>query len=46
MMSEQQIIDLYAGRKMTIREIAHAAGKTYRKVRWILVKAGYHYGKI
>ena len=45
-MTDQQIIQLYAARMMTIRELAQAAGRPFKEVRWILVKAGYHYGKI
>lgn len=41
-MTEEQIITIYAARRMTIREIANASGLSYETVRQILVKAGYH----
>lgn len=44
-MINQQIIDLYAARKMTIREIAKASGRSYSNVRNVLTNAGYHFSK-
>lgn len=44
-MTDQKIIEIYAARKMTIRELAVASGKSYNYVRLVLVKAGYHNGK-
>lgn len=44
-MNDQQIIDVYAARKMTIREIAKASGRSYADVRKVLTFAGYHFSK-
>lgn len=44
-MNDQQIIDVYAARKMTIREIAKASGRSYADVRKVLTVAGYHFTK-
>ena len=44
-MTETQIIDTYAKRKMTIREIAKASGRSYANVRKVLTGAGYHFSK-
>ncbi len=44
-MSNQQIVDVYAARKMTIREIAKASGLSYSYVRKVLTDAGYHFSK-
>lgn len=44
-MNDQQIIDVYAARKMTIREIAKASGRSYADVRKVLTFAGYHFTK-
>ena len=44
-MSDQQIIDTYAARKMTIREMAKASGRSYEDVRRVLTNAGYHFSK-
>ena len=44
-MSNQEIIDVYAARKMTIREIAKASGRSYSDVRKVLTGAGYHFTK-
>lgn len=44
-MSDQQIIDIYAARKMTIREIAKVSGRSIEAVRKVLTKAGYHFSK-
>ena len=44
-MTNQQIIDTYAARKMTIREMAKASGRSYEDVRRVLTNAGYHFSK-
>ena len=44
-MTNQQIIDTYAARKMTIREMAKASGQSYEDVRRVLTNAGYHFSK-
>lgn len=44
-MTDAQIIQTYADRKMTIREIANATGKSYNYVRRVLTGAGYHFSK-
>ena len=44
-MTDTQIIDTYAKRKMTIREIAKASGRSYEDVRKVLTGAGYHFSK-
>jgi hypothetical protein len=41
-MSDQQIIEKYAAREMTIRELAAASGRGYEDVRRVLTNAGYH----
>jgi len=43
-MTDQEIIETYALRKMTIRQLARKIGRSYEYVRKILVKAGYHNG--
>ncbi len=44
-MTDTQIIDTYAKRKMTIREIAKASGRSYEDVRKVITGAGYHFSK-
>lgn len=44
-MSEQKIIDTYAARRMTTREIAKASDRSYANVRKVLTGAGYHFTK-
>lgn len=44
-MTETQIIQVYADRRMTIREIAKASGRSYANVRKVLTGAGYHFSK-
>ena len=44
-MSDKQIIEIYAARKMTIREMAKGSGRSYDSVRRVLIDAGYHFGK-
>ena len=43
--TDKQIIDAYAARKMTIRDMAKASGRSYENIRQVLVAAGYHNGK-
>lgn len=44
-MTDKQIIDAYAARKMTIRDMAKASGRSYENVRQVLLAAGYYNGK-
>lgn len=44
-MTETQIIQVYADRRMTIREIAKVSGRSYANVRKVLTDAGYHFSK-
>lgn len=44
-MSDKQIIETYAARKMTIKEMAKDSGRGYNSVRKVLIDAGYHFGK-
>ena len=44
-MTDKQIIETYAARKMTIREMAKASGRSYDSVRKVLTGAGYHFSK-
>lgn len=44
-MTNDQIISIYSSRKMTIMEIAKAAGRSYWNVRRVLVRAGFQYGQ-
>lgn len=44
-MTDKQIIQTYAERKMTIREMAVASGRSYESVRKVLTNAGYHFSK-
>lgn len=44
-MTNKQIIDTYAARKMTIREMAKSSGRSYESVRKVLTGAGYHFSK-
>ena len=44
-MTDKQIIETYAARKMTIREMAKVSGRSYGSVRKVLTDAGYHFGK-
>lgn len=44
-MTDKQIIETYAARKMTIREMSKASGRSYDSVRKVLTKAGYHFSK-
>jgi len=44
-MTDKQIVETYAVRSMTIREMAKASGRSYEDVRQVLVAAGYHNGK-
>ena len=41
-MTHQQVINTYAAREMTIREIAAASGRSYQDIRHVLIRAGYH----
>lgn len=41
-MIDQQIINTYAAREMTIREIAAAFGRSYQNIRNVLTRVGYH----
>lgn len=41
-MTNQQIIAIYAYRKMTIKEIAQACGHNYEAVRRVLIATGLH----
>lgn len=41
-MTDQQVINTYAAREKTIRELAEATGRSYQDVRHVLIKAGYH----
>lgn len=45
MMTDKQIVDTYAARQMTIREMAKSSGRSYDSVRKVLTDAGYHFGK-
>lgn len=44
-MTDRQIIETYAARKMTIREMATVSKRSYDSVRKVLTAAGYHFGK-
>ncbi len=44
-MTDKQIIETYAARKMTIRDMAKASGRSYDSVRKVLTEAGYHFSK-
>lgn len=44
-MTDKQIVETYALRKMTIREMARCSGHSYNYVRRVLTEAGYHFGK-
>ena len=44
-MTDKQITEIYAARKMTIREMAEDSGRSYSSVRKVLISAGYCFGK-
>lgn len=44
-MSDQEIVDIYATRQQTIREIAGATNRTYQAIRRIMTNAGFSNGK-
>ena len=45
-MTDKKIIELYKSRQFTILELAKQSGRPYEEVRQLIVKAGYHYGKL
>lgn len=45
-MSDTQIVVLYATRRYTIRQLAALSGRSYEKVRKLLVNAGYKNGRL
>lgn len=44
-MTDKQIVETYAARKMTIREMATFSRRSYDSVRKVLTAAGYHFSK-
>lgn len=45
-MTDKKIVELYKSRQYTILELSKLSGKPYEEVRQLIVKAGYHYGKL
>lgn len=45
-MSDNQIIEAYKRREMTIRELSAKAGRSYESTRKFIVEAGYSNGKL
>ena len=46
MMSDNQIIEAYKKREMTIRELSVKAGRSYESTRKLIVEAGYSNSKL
>lgn len=45
-MNDNQIIETYKRREMTIRELSVKAGRSYESTRKLIVEAGYSNGKL